>query len=71
MIRRWKRRLQFGEVIVVLSVLTALLALGLAIFLRSYYSHDPKGYQPLDIMRGKQLEQIQGSGQASSPTATR
>jgi len=64
--RRWKRRLRFGEIVVALSLVTALLALGLAMFLRSYYIHDLKGYQPLDLMRGKQLEQKQGQSSTAS-----
>ncbi|MBX3234830.1 MAG: hypothetical protein KF814_01645 [Nitrospiraceae bacterium] len=69
--RRWKRRLHFGEIVVVLSVVTALLALGLAMFLRSYYVHDLKGYQPLDLMRGKQLEQKPGSSSTGSSAQTK
>lgn len=65
--RRWKRRLRFGEVVVALSLVTAFLALVLALFLRSYYDQKPRGYQPLDMVRGKQLEQKQGPGSPTSP----
>jgi len=65
--RRWKRRLRFGEVVVVLSLLTAVLALALTLFLRSYYDQKSRGYQPLDIVRGKQLEQNQGPGAPMYP----
>lgn len=56
----WKRRLRLGEVVVALALVTSLLALELALFLRSYYGQQLKGYQPLDIMRGKQVEHKQG-----------
>lgn len=65
--RRWKRRLRFGEIVVVLSVLTAVLALAFALFLRSYYDQKLRGYQPLDMVRGKQLEQKQGPAAPAHP----
>ncbi|MET0513906.1 MAG: hypothetical protein ABW047_01065 [Nitrospiraceae bacterium] len=54
--RRWKRRLRYGEAVVLLALLTALLAVGLSVLARSYYHQDLKGYHPLDLSRGKLLE---------------
>ena len=39
-----------------LALLTALLAVGLTVLVRSYYHQDLKGYHPLDLTRGKLLE---------------
>jgi len=41
---------------VLLALLTALLAVGLTVLVRSYYHQDLKGYHPLDLSRGKLLE---------------
>jgi hypothetical protein len=54
--RRWKRRFRYGEAVVLLALLTALLAVGLTVLVRSYYHQDLKGYHPLDLSRGKLLE---------------
>lgn len=39
-----------------LALLTALLAVGMTVLVRSYYHQDLKGYHPLDLTRGKLLE---------------
>lgn len=54
--RRWKRKLRYGEAIILLALATALLAVGIAVLVQSYYHHDVKGYHPLDLTRGKLLE---------------
>ncbi len=54
--RRWRARLKFGEAIMLLALLTALLVLAISMWLRSFYLHDLKGYEPKDLERGKQLE---------------
>ncbi len=57
--RRW-RHLKFGEAVVLLALLMALLALAISMWLRSFYLHDLKGYEPKDLERGKQLEMNKG-----------
>jgi len=54
--RRWKKTFRYGEAVVLLALLTALLAVGLTVLVRSYYHQDLKGYHPLDLTRGKLLE---------------
>ncbi len=54
--RRWRARLKFGEVVAVLALLAALLVLVISMWLRSFYLLEPKGYEPKDLERGKQLE---------------
>ena len=54
---RWRRRLKWSELLVVLALLTACLALGLSYFLRSYYGHNAKGYEPFDTQREQQMQQ--------------
>ncbi len=39
----------------VLAILSALVALGLAIFLRSYYSYNPSEYRPFDGERERSV----------------
>jgi hypothetical protein len=58
---RWKRRLRWGEVIFLLAVLTALLALAMSYVMRSYYGQDPKGYSPFDSQRERQIQQKDSS----------
>ena len=62
--RRWKRKVRYGEAVVLLALLTALFAVGLTVLVRSYYHQDLKGYHPLDLTRGKLLEK---KGSQSSP----
>ncbi len=58
--RRWRARLRFGEAVTLLALLTALLVLAISMWLRSFYLHAPKGYEPKDFERGKQIEMKKG-----------
>jgi hypothetical protein len=58
--RRWRARLRFGETVALLALLTALLVLAMSMWLRAFYRHDAKGYEPKDLERGKQLEMKKG-----------
>lgn len=49
--RRWKTKFRVSEATVALAIIAALVALGLAIFLRSYYSYNPNEYRPFDRER--------------------
>ena len=49
--RRWKAKLRVSEATVALAVIAALVGLGLAIFLRSYYTYNPNEYRPFDRER--------------------
>lgn len=53
--RRWKSRLRVSEAAVSLALLAALIALGLAVFLKSYYSYDQNEYRPFDAGREKTI----------------
>ncbi len=58
-VRRWRERLKFGEVVAVLALLGALLALLMALLLRSFTVQPLKGYEPKDLERGRHLEKQQ------------
>jgi hypothetical protein len=51
--RRWRSRLRLSNSTVSLALLAALIALGLAFFLRSYYSYNQNEYRPFDAGREK------------------
>ena len=53
--RRWKAKFRVSEATVVLAIISALVALGLAIFLRSYYSYNPSEYRPFDGERERSV----------------
>ncbi|GKS58655.1 hypothetical protein YTPLAS18_21820 [Nitrospira sp.] len=52
----WRRRLKWSELIVVLALLTACLAMGVSYFLRTYYGHNANGYEPFDTQREQQMQ---------------
>ena len=53
--RRWKAKFRVSEATVALAIISALVALGLAIFLRSYYSYSPNEYRPFDGERERSV----------------
>jgi hypothetical protein len=58
--RRWRSRLRLSKATVSLAVVAALMALGLAFFLRSYYNYSQNEYRPFDAGREKTL--LEGRG---------
>ena len=57
--RPWKARRNFWTLSVALAVLTALLALGITVFINAFSSHKLTGYDPKDMKRGEHLEKKQ------------
>ena len=53
--RRWRAKLRFSKATVALAVISALVALGLVIFLRSYYNYNPNEYRPFDGERERSV----------------
>ena len=53
--RRWKAKFRVSEATVALAIISALVALGLAILLRSYYSYNPNEYRPFDGERERSV----------------
>lgn len=51
--RRWRSKLRLSEAAVSLALLAALIALGLAFLLKSYYSYNQNEYRPFDAGREK------------------
>lgn len=58
---RWRSGLRHSKVTVPLALIAALIALGLAFFLRSYYSYNQTEYRPFDAGREKAILQGRGS----------
>lgn len=58
---RWRERLKFWELAVALALLTALIALGVSMVLKSVYVQNPGRYEPKDLPRGQMIEKNQGS----------
>jgi hypothetical protein len=54
---RWRQRLGFWKVAVILSVLAAALAVGMSMYVRSLYTYAPDHFEPKDLQRGYHLEQ--------------
>ena len=54
--RRWRERLTFWELATVLALLTALIALGVSVVIKSFYAHTSGVYEPKDIPRGELIE---------------
>ncbi len=54
--QRWRRRLRWGETIVILTLLAAVLVLGTAYLLRAFYGYNPADYRPFDLQRGQQSQ---------------
>jgi cytochrome c-type biogenesis protein CcmE len=63
--RRWRSRMKFWELAIVLAVIAAALAIGISLFMRSFYSYAPGHFEPKDVHRGTYLERG-GSSQDST-----
>ncbi len=58
---RWRARLKFWELATVLTLLTALIALGVSVVNKSFYTHISSVYEPKDMPRGELIERNKGS----------
>lgn len=65
--RQWRRRLRWGETMIILTLLAAVLVIGTAYLIRAFYGYNPAGYRPFDLQRGQQSQsQAQSQGQSQS-----
>ncbi|TLY28188.1 MAG: hypothetical protein E6K63_08970 [Nitrospirae bacterium] len=53
---RWRERLKFWQLAAALALLTALIALGVSMVLKSLYVQDRGWYEPKDLPRGELIE---------------
>jgi hypothetical protein len=60
---RWRRRLKFWQLAVVMSAVAALIAIAVAMFFRSFYAHESRHFEPKDMPRGTYLERSGASQQ--------
>jgi hypothetical protein len=58
---RWRERLKFWELAVALALLTALIAVGISVVIKSFYKHEPRVYEPKDLPRGEMIQKNKGS----------
>jgi len=58
---RWRERLKFWQLVVALALLTAMIALGVSMVLKSVYVQDPAWYEPKDLPRGELIQKNKGS----------
>ncbi len=54
---RWRKRLRFIGLALMLCAVGVVMALVLGRFFNAFYSNIPVGYEPKDSSRGKTLEQ--------------
>lgn len=54
---RWRKRLRFLGLALLLCAVGVVIALTLSRFFNAFYSNIPLGYEPKDSSRGKTLEQ--------------
>jgi len=62
---RWRSRLKFLKLAIVLAVLAAAVAIGISLFMRSFYTYAPEDFEPKDLHRGAYIERG-GSAQEGS-----
>jgi len=58
---RWRERLKFWQLAAALALLTALIALGVSMVLKSVYIQSPGWYEPKDLPRGELIQKNKGS----------
>ena len=58
---RWRERLKFWQLAAALALLTALLALGVSMVIRSVYVQNLGWYEPKDLPRGELIQKDKGS----------
>lgn len=54
--QRWRRRVRWGETMIILTLLAAVLVIGTAYLIRAFYGYNPAGYRPFDLQRGQQSQ---------------